>query len=308
MKSNTAVVKPSYRVYEKGADRAFNILNNVILFIFLIIILYPIVYIISASVCDPMDVVSGKMWLWPTKLNFQGYIVLFKYPMVGVGYMNSLYYMITTVILNLVMTVMAAYPLSRKDFYGKNVFMFLFVFTMMFGGGLIPSYLLVKDLGMLHTRWAMIIPSAMSVWNVIITRTFFQSNIPTELLEASTLDGCDDFKFVWYIVTPLSKPVLAVVALFCAVGSWNSYFSALLYLNNRNEFPLQIVLRDILIMNSNVGSMSDMIDPERRMRSEEMRMLMKYSLIVIASLPVITIYPFVQKYFVKGVMIGALKG
>lgn len=201
---------------------------------------------------------------------------------------------------------MAAYPLSRKDLIGKNVFMFLFVFTMLFNGGLIPTYLLIKDLGMLDTRWAVILPSALSVWNMIITRTYFMMNIPDELLEAAKIDGCNDFKFISRIVLPLSAPILAVITLFYAVGQWNQFFSALIYLKNPDLYPLQLVMRDILVQNQvDLEMINDVREAAAKAGLSE---LLKYSLIIVASLPVLIIYPFVQKHFVKGVMIGSLKG
>ncbi|TVY11059.1 carbohydrate ABC transporter permease [Paenibacillus cremeus] len=205
------------------------------------------------------------------------------------------------------MTVLAAYPLSRKDLFGRNAYMFLFVFTLMFAGGLIPSYLLVKDLGLLNTRWAILLPGALMVWNMmIITRTYFQTTIPDELLEAAQLDGCNDFQFFGRVVLPLSGPILAVITLFYAVGHWNQFFNALLYLKSQQLYPLQLVLRDILIQNSVVASM--LMDVEDAAKREGLRELLKYSLIVVATVPVLIVYPFVQRHFVKGMLIGSLKG
>lgn len=296
------------KIHRTTSDWIFDIINAILLTFALIVVLYPIIYIFSASISDPTEVISGRMWLWPVKVNFEGYKVIFNHEMIGVGYLNSLYYMFFCTLLNLFMTVIAAYPLSRKDLYGKSFFTFIFVFTMFFGGGLIPTYLLIKDLGLINTRAVMIIPGAMSVWNVIITRTYIQSNLPDELLEASKIDGCSDFRFLWSVVVPLSTPVLAVVALFCAVGSWNSYFNALIYLRDKKLYPLQIVLRNILILNQKVSTAAEIVDPKRRMQEEQLRHLLKYSLIVVANIPMFIIYPFIQKYFVKGVMIGAIKG
>ncbi len=221
------------------------------------------------------------------------------------GYRNSLFYAFFGTLISVTLTVMLAYPLSRPSFCGRGAIMMFLIFTMLFSGGLIPTYLVVQKLGMLDTRWAMLIPNAIAVWQVIIARTFFQSTIPEELVEASELDGCSDLRFLWSVVLPLSKPILAVLVLMYAVSQWNAYFDALIYLKSPELYPLQLVLRSILILNTTTsGTMeaSDMI--ERRQLAD----LLKYSLIVVASLPVLLIYPFVQRYFVKGMLIGSVKG
>ena len=220
--------------------------------------------------------------------------------------MNSFYYAVLGTSINLVMTCLAAYPLSRKDLRGRNLIMGLFTFTMFFSGGLIPGFLLVSDLGMMNTVWAMVLPGAISVYNMILARTYFQSSIPVELLEASQIDGCNNTRFILKVVIPLSKPILAVLCLYYAVGHWNSYLNALLYLNDARRYPLQIVLRDILMLTQ--VDFSESLDTEFLLKQQEIATLMKYSLIIVASLPVLIAYPFVQKYFVKGVMIGSLKG
>jgi putative aldouronate transport system permease protein len=293
-------------IRQSAGDRVFTICNYVLLSLLFLIILYPLIYILSASISDPSAVVAGKVWLWPVHPNLMGYEAVFKHKLIGSGFLNSFYYTTLGTVINVVMTMLAAYPLSRRDLYGKNVIMFLFVFTTMFSGGLIPAYLIVKDLNMLNTIWAMVLPGALSVWNVIITRTYLQTSIAPEMLEVAQIDGCNDFKFVWTIVIPLSGPILAVITLFYAVGNWNQYFSALIYLDKQNLYPLQIVLREILIQNDiNALMLSDVQDVARR---EALRVLLKYSLIVVSTVPLLAVYPFVQKHFVKGVMIGSLKG
>ncbi|MDF2962533.1 MAG: carbohydrate transporter permease [Paenibacillus sp.] len=293
-------------IREATGDRIFNIINYTILSFFFIIVLYPLVYIISASFSSTDAVISGKVWLWPVDPGLKGYEAVFENKAIWTGFANSLFYTVLGTVINVILTIIAAYPLSRKDFIGRNAIMFIFVFTIMFSGGLIPSYLLVKDLGLLDSRWAMILPSAISVFNVIIARTYFQTNIPNEMLEAAQVDGCSDFNFLRQIVLPLSGPIVAVISLFYAVSHWNSYFSALLYLKDRDLYPLQLVLRSILIQNQ--------IDPSMVMNEEDLVArqgladLLKYSLIVVASVPVLIIYPFVQRHFVKGVMIGSVKG
>ncbi|GAA4877446.1 carbohydrate ABC transporter permease [Paenibacillus vulneris] len=293
-------------IRETKSDQVFTVVNYTILSLFLITILYPLIYVVSASISSSEAVISGKVWLWPVHPSLEGYSAVFKHKLIWSGFMNSIYYTVAGTLINVVMTILAAYPLSRKDFYGKNVFMFLFVFTMMFSGGLIPTYMLVKDLGLLNTTWSMLLPGALGVWNMIITRTYFQTTIPDELLEASQLDGCTDFQFVWKIVLPLSGPIIAVIALFYAVGHWNSYFNALIYLKKQSLYPLQLVLRDILVQND--VDMNMLMDVAEQAKREGLRELLKYSLIVVATVPLLVVYPFVQKYFVKGIMIGSLKG
>lgn len=298
-------MKPSI-MKEAKADRWFTILNYAVLSILLIVVLYPLVFVVSASFSSSTAVLSGRVWLWPVEPTLEGYRAVFKNAMVVKGFLNTMFYTVAGTGINLVFSVMAAYPLSRKDFRGRNGFMLLFVFTMMFSGGLIPSYLLVKDLGMIDTVWAMLLPAALSVWNVIIMRTYFQTTIPDELLEASQLDGCSDLRFLLRIVLPLSGPILAVIALFYAVGHWNQYFNAMIYLKRAELYPLQLVLRDILVQNEvNIDMLGDAKTAAAR---QGLRELLKYSLIVVTSFPLLVVYPFVQKFFVKGVMIGSLKG
>jgi len=291
---------------DNGIDRVFSITNYVVLFLFLLAVAYPMIYVVSASFSSPSAVTAGKVWLWPVDLSMDGYDAVFKSDRIWVGFRNSLFYASVGTLVNVVMTILAAYPLSRKDFAGRNVVMFLFVFTLLFGGGLIPTYLVVKQTGLLNTVWAMIIPGALSVYNVIITRTFFQATIPDELLEAAQMDGCSDFRFVRDVVIPLSGPIIAVNALFYAVGHWNAFFNALIYLTNPNLFPLQLVLREILVQeNYDPAAMRDITEMFRR---QELARVLKYALIVVATVPVLAIYPFVQKHFVRGVLIGSLKG
>ncbi|NRF94152.1 carbohydrate ABC transporter permease [Paenibacillus frigoriresistens] len=293
-------------IREASNDRWFNVINYTVLALFLIIVMYPLVFIVSASFSSPDAVISGKVWLWPVQPTLDGYAAVFKHKLIWSSFRNSIIYTVLGTAINVALTVMAAYPLARRDLYGKNAVMLLLVFTTMFSGGLIPSYLLVKDLGMLNTIWSMILPGALSVFNVIITRTYLKTTIPEELLEAAQLDGCNDFKFVWNVVIPLSGPIIAVITLYSAVGYWNQYFNALIYLKQPSLYPLQLVLRDILVQNEvDPAMLSDLGQEANR---EGLRALLKYSLIVVSSLPLMMIYPFVQKHFVKGVMIGSLKG
>lgn len=290
---------------ESKADIIFLAVNYVFLTLVLLIIAYPIIYIVSSSFSSGTAVSAGKVWLFPVEFSLEGYKAIFKSKNIVQSFINTVIYTVGNTTLAVVLTIMAAYPLSRKDLKGKGIFMFLFTFTMLFSGGLIPNYLLMQDLHLINTRWAMIIPFVISAYNVIITRTFYQANIPDELLEAAQLDGCGDVQFILKVVLPLSHAITAVIALFYAVGNWNSFFNAFVYLNDPKMQPLQIVLREILVLNTADMSMTSF---ETITARASLRELLKYSLIIVSSVPIICVYPFVQKYFVKGVMIGALKG
>lgn len=287
-------------------DKIYYAVSEIALTIFLIIVTYPIIYIISSSFSSGTAVSTGKVILWPVEFCLDGYKAVMQNRDIITGYLNTIFYTVVGTFFNVVMTLIVAYPLSRKDLPGKNFFAFLFSFTMMFSGGIIPSYLLMKDLNILNTRWAMILPGAISVYNMLVVKSFMQSSIPVELLEAAKIDGCSDWKYFYKIVLPLSTATIAVITLFYAVAHWNSYFNALMYLDDRNLVPLQIVLREILINNMMDAEM--VVDPELLQAKQGMSDLLKYSLIVVSSLPIIAIYPFVQKHFVKGVMVGSVKG
>jgi ABC-type glycerol-3-phosphate transport system permease component len=294
------------RIHNSRGDRAFDVVNHAGLTVLFLLVLYPLLYVLSASFSSADAVMAGKVWIWPVRPNLEGYKAVFAHDLVMTGYLNTIIYTVAGTTLNVVLTVILAYPLSRKDFYGRNLIMIFLTFTMFFSGGLIPTYMVVRNLGLINTRWAMILPRALSVWNVIITRTYFQKTIPDELLEASQLDGCSDFRFVWQVVLPLSAPIVAVIGLFYAVGHWNEFFSALIYISKERLYPLQLVLREILV--ENTISLDLFLDPATQGQMINLRELLKYSLIVVASLPVLAMYPFVQRYFVKGIMIGSIKG
>ncbi|MCI6005322.1 MAG: carbohydrate ABC transporter permease [Blautia sp.] len=287
-------------------DKVFIVLVYAFLSIILVIVLYPLIYVVSASFSDPQAVISGKVVLWPVDVTLRGYQAVFKNPKIITGFLNSFFYMFAGTAINLVMTMLCAYPLSRKEFTARNKVAAMFVFTMYFSGGLVPSYMVVSKLGLINTRWAMLIPSAMSTYNMIIARTYMVNSIPDELYEAAQLDGCSPFKYLLKVITPLSKPIIAVLALYYGIAKWNSYFDAMLYLNDSSQWPLTMVLREILIQNQIDPTM--LTDASAIAKLQGMTELLKYSVIVVASVPVLAIYPFVQKYFVKGVTIGAVKG
>lgn len=293
------------KIRDTGLDLVFIILLYFLLTLILAVLLYPLIFVFSASISDPSAIMAGKVVLFPVGFSLEAYQAILDYDLIWVGFSNSLFYTVAGTVVNLFVTILAGYALSRKDLVGRNFFMFLFAFTMLFNGGIVPTYLVVNQLGLINTRWALIIPQALSVWNLIITVTYFRTSIPPELLEAAQLDGCSDFQYLARVVIPLSAPIVAVLALFYAVGHWNEYFSALLYLNKQEMYPLQIMLRNILVQNQIDFTMIDISAFAAR---QAMRELLKYALIVVASVPVLLIYPFVQRYFIKGIMIGAIKG
>ncbi|TYP79234.1 carbohydrate ABC transporter permease [Paenibacillus methanolicus] len=298
-------------VRETKRDKLFLFCNTLYVLIAFLIVFYPVVYMVSASISNPKLVASGEMWLWPRDITFDGYKRVFANSNIWVGYTNTLIYTIVGTAINLLVTLPAAYALSRKDFVGRHFFTGMFMVTMFFGGGLVPTYLLVKQLGMIDTMWAIVIPSAASIWNIIVSRTFFQSSIPRELQEAALIDGASNIKLFVRIILPLSMPIIAVMALFYGVGNWNSYFSALIYLNDAAKYPLQLVLRQILVlqeMGAQGGGAIDASTAAAMNTKAEIAALVRYAVIIVATLPIILIYPFLQRYFVQGVMIGSIKG
>jgi putative aldouronate transport system permease protein len=290
---------------ESVRDKVFVVVNYTLLAIIACLMIYPLIYVLSASFSNPARTVLGDIWLFPKELTLDLYVKVFQNEKILIGYRNTIIYTVFGTFINLLFSVMIAYPLSRKDFYGRNMITVFIMITMFFSGGMIPTYLLVKDLGMLDTIWAIVLPGAVSVYNVIIMRTFFQS-IPNELYEAASIDGCGNISFLLKIVMPLSMPIIAVMTLFYGVGHWNAYFDSLIYLNDESKFPLQLFLRQMLIQEdmSGMSSASDNAISEHLMQIEGL----KYAVVIVASLPMLVLYPFLQKYFVKGVMIGSIKG
>ncbi len=290
---------------ETRADRVFDWINVIFATLVLFVVAYPLIVVLSSSFSDAFALMAGKVWLFPVKPTLDGYKAILQHKQVWTGVYNSVIYTVFGTAVNMIVSVLAAYPLSRKDFSLRGPISLIFAFTMWFSGGLIPTYLLIKSMGLFNSRLVMILPTAMSVWNMIIIRTYFQSNISGELLESAKLDGCDDFRYLAQIAIPLSKPVLAVVCLYYMVANWNVFMNAYLYLQKQELYPIQIVLREILLM-GNVEEIATNATKESQARL--MNELLKYSLVIVASLPMILVYPFVQKYFVKGIMIGAVKG
>ena len=308
MKQGKSGIKRGTGIRETGIDRGFTIVNYIVIGILFLIVLYPIIYVVSCSFSSASALMRGSVKLFPVDVTLEGYKAVFEYDMVWVGYANSIFYTVVGTLINVVMTVLLAYPLSRKNLIGKKVVMSVLVFTMVFNAGMIPNYLLLQSLGMVNTRWALLIPGAINTFNTMVTITFFKTNIPDDLLDAAKIDGASDFYFLRKIVLPLSGAIIAVITLYYAVGHWNAYFDAMIYINDPDLKPLQLVLRSVLVNNElNLEALNSM-DQESLAAIENRAMLLKYSLIVVSSAPMVAAYPFVQKYFVKGVMIGSVKG
>ena len=288
-----------------SADKAFDTLDYILLTIAFLLVAYPLYFVVIASVSDPIAVYEGRVILYPIKPTLEGYRRILSYTSLFTGYKNTLVYTLVGTAINVTLTITAGYALSRKELVGRNVMMMGVMITMIVSGGMIPNYLLVRSLRLYNTMWALILPGAVSTWNLIVTRTFFQQTIPDELREAADLDGCSDTAFFLRVVLPLSASIIAVMVLFYAVSHWNSYFNALIYLSSTSKYPLQLVLRNILIVNT----LDDMVnDVATQAAQQRMGDLIKYGMIIISSLPLLVLYPFLQKYFVQGVMIGAIKG
>jgi putative aldouronate transport system permease protein len=287
-------------------DKRFDLINIVLLSFVALLVLYPLYFVIIASISNPDRIYSGEMWYRPLEISFDGYRRIFRDGSILTGYRNTILYTTVGTLINVVLTILAAYALSRKDLYGRKIIMLLLVFTMFFSGGLIPTYLLVKKIGLLNTMWALILPKAVGVFNVIVAKSFFEQSIPSELLDAGKIDGCSDFRFFSQIVVPLSKPIIAVMCLFYAVDYWNSYFDALIYFSDEKQYPLQLVLRGILIQTSATFQMVG--DLESMAARQKVAEMVKFGVIIVGALPLLIVYPFIQKYFVKGVMIGSVKG
>ncbi|GAA0459848.1 sugar ABC transporter permease [Paractinoplanes deccanensis] len=293
------------KVREPLRDRMFMVVITIMLVVALLLVLAPLVFIVASSFSSAEAVNAGRVTFWPVDFSLHAYQVALSNSQVLQGYYNSLIYAVFGTLISVTLTVAIAYPLSRKTFFGRNVIMTLLIFTMLFSGGLIPTYMVVQDLGMLDTRWALLIPNAIGVWQVIIARTFFANSIPDELYEASMLDGAGGLRTLWSVVLPLSKPLLAVLALMYAIFQWNTYFDALVYLKDPGLYPLQIVLRNLLILNETRSGAQDLA---QQMEQQQLAAVLRYALIVVSSLPVLLLYPFIARHFTKGVMVGAVKG
>lgn len=289
------------------SDVVFLTIDGFLLMLFLIILIYPLLYIVMSSFSAGSAYM--RLSLIPSKFSWEGYRAVFEHRDVWSGYRNSLIYTVGFTFIALFVTICCAYPMSRRDFSGRKFIMGLCVFTMYFSGGLIPTYMWIRQMNMLDTVWSLLLPGSLSVYNMIVMRTYFMNQIPEQLREASMLDGCSDIRYLVQIVLPLSGAIIAVIALYYSVGMWNAYFDSMIYISTRSKLPLPNILREILFVNvQHALTNANQTELEALERLEQRAELMKYSLIVVASVPVMIIYPFVQKYFVKGVTIGAVKG
>lgn len=297
--------KPRKRQYCRR-DRIFYFFTYLILSIVLLLVAYPLYFVVISSISDPVAVANGGVRWFPVGINFDGYAMVFARNDVVRGFLNSLMYTVIGTAINVFVTIPAAYSMSRPDLRGKKIITIYFMLTMFVSGGLIPTYLVVQDLHMIDSVWSLVLPGALSVYNLIVAMTFFRNTIPMELLEAAKIDGCSNFHFFFRIALPLSSAIIAIMVLYYGVGHWNSYFNALIYMTTPEKWPLQLVLRTILVQNAAQNEMVK--DVETLQRQQMLVELMKYSLIIISSAPILFVYPFIQKHFVKGVMIGSLKG
>lgn len=300
-KNNSSKIK----LYQTPADKVLTAAVWILMILITVVILIPVIFIIASSFSSPKAVSAGKVFLWPVDFSLVGYQVIFQSPNILKAFFNSVSYTVVGTIVSVSLTLLAGYPLSRRDLKIRGPVMFLFTVTMFFNGGMIPTYLVVSKLHLIDSFWAMILPSAMGVWNVILIKTYIQSSIPDEIFESAALDGCSDWKYFINMVIPLSKPIIAVMVLLYAVGKWNDFFSALLYLNDVNKQPLQLLLRNVLVTNDS-GSLA--MNLAQQMSRQELKTQLQYSLIIVSSVPVMILYPFIQKYFVKGIMMGSIKG
>ncbi len=293
------------KVRRQPKDVVFDVILYTICAVLLLVILYPLWFIVIASFSDPSAVAGGHVWLLPVGFTFDGYEELLRQPTVWMGYRNTIAYTVVGTFIGLALNITAAFSLSRKDLWGGKVIMGLFVFTMFFSGGLIPIFLTVQEAGLYNTFWVLVLPFSVSAYNVIVARTFFQNSLPQDLWDAAQIDGCGNLRYFFSIALPLSKAVISVIALWTAVGQWNSYFNALIYIRNEELYPLQLIMRNILITNQNFAALGT---GEAAMIAMRRANLVRYSMIIIATVPIMCVYPFIQKYFDQGVMIGALKG
>lgn len=302
-------MKRNTKIHETKVDRVFNVVVYVLIALLLLLFIYPLWFVLMASFSDPQYVNAGALLIYPRGFTTMGYKMVFSDDRIWTGYLNTIFYAGIGTVLATMVQVMAGYALSRKDLPGRSIFMLLFVFTMYFSGGLIPFYLVVKQLNLVNTRFLMIVTGLASVYNIIIVRSFFASSMPVELYEAASIDGCTNQRYFFSIVLPLSKAIIAVIALYCLVAQWNSYFNAMIFLSDRSKYPLQLFLREILLAAQTYSDPSAVQgDAVAAAQMEIMGEVIKYGVIVVSTLPVIVIYPFLQKYFVQGVMIGSIKG
>ena len=299
-----------HQAVKAGTDKRFDRVNTIFLILVCLVVGYPLWFVLIASISDPQAVETGKVWLWPVDLNFDGYKRVFAESSILSGYKNTIVYTLTGVVVHLAIVLPCSYALSRQQFVGKVAVTWYFLFTMLFSGGLIPTYLVVKNLGLLDTMWAVILPGAAGAWAILVGRAFFKQTVPEELNEAAKVDGAGDFQVFLRIAVPLSAPIIATLALFHGVGLWNEYFNALIYLSDRDAYPLQLILRELLVVSQDAtqgGGAGDAGSSESLAEQLRLASLIKYAVMIVASIPLLVIYPFLQRFFTQGVLIGSVK-
>lgn len=296
--------------FRSRADRAADGVNVAILSVILVLTVYPMYFVVIASISEPTLVSAGHVYLWPRRLNVEGYSYIFRTRNILEGYRNSILYAVGQTVVSLALTIPAAYALSRRDLRARGLIMFYFVFTLYFTGGIIPFYVVVRRLGLNDSAWSLILPNAVNVFNLIVARTFFQSNVPDELLESAQIDGCSNSRFFANVALPLGQAIVAIVVLFNVVQNWNAFFHALLFINDSSKYPLQLVLRRLLILNELLtgGEGLESYSPAEIQRRQVLSDLLRYGIIVVAIAPLLILYPFIQRHFVKGIMVGSIKG
>lgn len=294
------------RIRQAPVDMCFSIVTYLLATLALIVTLYPLVYTVSASFSDPMEVIRGNVILLPKGLTLTAYRAVAKNVGMLIGYRNTILYTLLGTVINIIATIAVAYPLSKRDFRGRSLLTILFTVTMFFSGGMVPNFLLIRELGLYNSMWSLLLPGAVSAWNLVIMRTYFQGSIPEEICESAYMDGCSNLGTLLRIVLPLAMPIIAVMVLFYGVDHWNSYFNALLYLKDRNKYPLSLVLREILLQGfGQEKAGTEVMDTVSDLLLYE---TLKYAVIIVSSAPMLALYPLLQRYFVKGVMVGSLKG
>lgn len=295
-----------YKVKARGFDLTFDIIIKVLAVLIIILVMYPLIYVVSASFSNPLSIARGDVWLFPVKFSLEAYKSVFTNSRILTGYKNTVMITVAATVVNLLMTTICAYPLSRKDFWGRNWLTILITFTMFFSAGMIPNYLLIRDLDLIDNRLALILPGAVSVYNMLIMRNYFQNSVPEEIIEAATIDGCGNIQTLIKVVIPLSKSIYAVLVIFYAVSHWNSYFDAMVYLTSEDKYPLQLILRKLLLESKQIKD--DLGLSQTIAEASLAYVSLQYAIIVVSSLPLLIVYPFMQKYFTKGIMVGAVKG
>lgn len=296
-----------HHIKETTGDRVFNAVNLLLMLLIVLLVLYPLYFVVIASISDPLLVNSGQVILYPRGITLEGYQRVFRHTDLWMGYGNSIFYTLSGTALSLLLTIPCAFATAQRDMVGRRFILMLFTITMLFSGGIIPTYLIMRQLGIPNTIWAMILPGALSVYNLVVSRTYMTQSIPRELQEAALIDGASYTRLFINIVLPLSIPIIAVMALYYGIAKWNDYFTALIYISKRELVPLQIVLREILIK-TDIAATADTSSIETMAEQARIAELMKYCVIIVASLPAMVAYPFVQRHFEKGIMLGAIKG